>query len=75
MRRGDTDARTGRIGRAKRFLTDVRAELGRVTWPSRREVWATTIVVILTSTLFGVYLAIVDFGLTKLVAFLYARLG
>jgi preprotein translocase subunit SecE len=69
------DSRTGRIGRARRFLSDVRAELGRVTWPSRREVWATTIVVILTSMLFGIYLAIVDFGLTQLVAWLYTRLG
>ena len=36
------------------------AELGRVTWPTRREVWATTIVVILTSMLFGIYLYVVD---------------
>ena len=38
----------------------MRAELGRVTWPTRREVWATTVVVILTSMLFGIYLYIVD---------------
>ena len=39
------------FSRARRFLGDVRSELGRVTWPTRREVWATTIVVILTSLL------------------------
>jgi preprotein translocase subunit SecE len=70
-----SDSRLGWFGRARRFLADVRSELGRVTWPSRREVWATTLVVILTSTLFGVYLAIVDYGLTWLVSWLYARLG
>ena len=32
----------GWFGRARRFLIDVRSELGRVTWPTRREVWATT---------------------------------
>ena len=37
----------GWFGRARRFLIDVRGELGRVTWPTRREVWATTVVVIL----------------------------
>ena len=37
----------GWFGRARRFLTDVRAELSRVTWPTRREVWATTVVVII----------------------------
>ena len=38
--------------RATRFIAEVRVELSRVTWPTRREVWATTVVVILTSMLF-----------------------
>jgi len=54
----------GWYGRARRFLTDVRSELARVTWPTRREVWATTVVVILTSLVFGVYLWIIDLGLS-----------
>jgi preprotein translocase subunit SecE len=37
-----------------------------VTWPNRKEVYATTIVVILTSIFFGVYLAGVDFVLSRL---------
>ena len=65
----------GWFGRARRFLSDVRSELGRVTWPTRREVWATTVVVILTSLLFGVYLYTVDIGLTKLVEWIYSRVG
>ena len=63
----------GWFGRARRFFTDVRSELARVTWPSRREVWATTIVVILTSTLFGVYLWGVDQGLYFLVTWVTGR--
>ena len=55
------------FGRARRFLGDVRSELGRVTWPTRREVWATTVVVILTSLLFGIYLFLVDIGLSAVV--------
>jgi preprotein translocase subunit SecE len=47
---------SGWFGRGRRFITDVRAELARVTWPTRREVWATTIVVIFVSLIFGVYL-------------------
>jgi len=54
----------GWYGRARRFLTDVRSELTRVTWPTRREVWATTVVVILTSLVFGLYLWIIDLGLS-----------
>ena len=54
----------GWYGRGRRFLVDVRSELGRVTWPTRREVWATTIVVILTSLVFGIYLWVIDLGLS-----------
>ena len=44
---------TGWWGRSRRFLSEVRNEMGRVTWPSRKEVYATTFVVILTSIFFG----------------------
>ena len=66
---------SGWFGRLTRFLTDVRAELGRVTWPTRREVWATTLVVILVSTMFGIYLYTIDVGLSFLVDFMFRRFG
>ena len=65
----------GWFGRARRFLVEVRSELSRVTWPTRREVWATTLVVILTSTVFGIYLYVVDIGLSELVQLLIGRFG
>ena len=39
--------------------------MGRVTWPSRKEVYATTFVVILSSVVFGVYLWGVDLVLEQ----------
>jgi preprotein translocase subunit SecE len=63
------------FARARRFLVEVRAELGRVTWPSRREVWATTIVVILTSLVFGIYLFTIDIGLDRSVRWIFQRFG
>ena len=69
------DQVSGWFGRGRRFLTDVRAELGRVTWPTRREVWATTIVVLLVSTLIGLYLYLVDLGLSALVKWIFDRVG
>ncbi len=57
---------TGWWGRSRRFLTEVRNEMARVTWPSRREVYATTLVVILTSIFFGLYLWVVDLVLDRL---------
>jgi preprotein translocase subunit SecE len=68
-----TNQALGWFGRGRRFLSEVRSELGRVTWPSRREVWATTIVVILTSLVFGLYLYAVDLGLSSLIGWVIGR--
>ena len=46
----------GRIERARLFVSEVRNELKRVSWPTGQEVYATTIVVIVTSVLLGLYL-------------------
>jgi preprotein translocase subunit SecE len=61
--------------RARTFLTEVRNEMKRVTWPSRREVYATTLVVILVSVFFGLYLWLVDLGLSTGIHWLLARFG
>jgi preprotein translocase subunit SecE len=62
-------------GNARTFLTEVRNELKRVTWPSRKEVYATTVVVIITSIFFGVYLWLVDLGFGQIVTWIFKRLG
>jgi preprotein translocase subunit SecE len=46
--------------RVKTFYNDVRTEMKKVTTPSFKDVQATTIVVIITVFLFGVYFWIVD---------------
>jgi preprotein translocase subunit SecE len=62
-------------GRSRRFLSEVRNEMGRVTWPGRKEVYATTLVVILFSVAMGVYLWLVDLGLGKALAWVYHLFG
>ena len=47
----------------------------RVTWPSQREVYATTVVVILFSVVFGLYLFGVDIALNNAVQWLFTRFG
>ena len=69
------EAAGGRLERARLFLSEVRNELKRVTWPSQKEVYATTVVVILTSIFFGVYLFVLDFGLNSLVQWIFRRFG
>jgi preprotein translocase subunit SecE len=68
-------APAGWWGRFRTFLSEVRNELKRVTWPSRKEVYATTVVVILTSVFFGVYLWVADLGFGAIVQWIFLRLG
>ena len=69
------EAAGGRFERARLFLSEVRNELKRVTWPSSKEVYATTIMVIIVSAFFGIFLWIVDLGLTEAVRWVFSRFG
>ena len=60
---------------SRTFLTQVRNELERVTWPSKKEVYATTFIVILTSIFFGVYLWGIDLLLNALMGWVFAAFG
>ncbi|KIN66449.1 Preprotein translocase, SecE subunit [Sulfitobacter noctilucae] len=42
------------------FIQQVRAEVGKVVWPTRREVMLTTIMVFILAALTAVFFAIVD---------------
>ena len=66
---------SGWWNRSRTFLVEVRNEMGRVTWPSRKEVYATTFVVILFSVAMGIYLWGVDLILDKIVRWIYRTLG
>lgn len=51
---------------AKTFLESVKIELGKVTWPTRKETMATTGVVIVIIFLISFYLGLCDVVLAKL---------
>ena len=52
-------------GRLGNFYHDVKLELRKTTWPTRNEVWSTTIVVMIAVFFFGFYLWGVDWLVTK----------
>ena len=58
-----------------RFYGDVRVELKKVTWPAKKEVYGTTIVVILTVFFFGAYLFLVDQVLKNAVKWIMQTIG
>ena len=65
----------GRWERMRVFLTEVRNELRRVTWPSQKEVYATTVVVILVSVFFGLYLFLLDQVFLNVIQWIFRKFG
>ena len=61
--------------RLSEFLTDVRTEMKKVVSPSRAEVQATTIVVLVTVFVFAAYFGAVDFLVGHLMDFIFKHLA
>ncbi len=57
-----------KLGELRAFLTEVRGELKKVTWPSRPEVSATTVVVMATTVFFGFYLWGLDLVFSRILS-------
>jgi len=45
------------------FIQQVRTEVGKVVWPTRREVVLTTIMVFIMAALTATFFSLVDFGI------------
>ena len=43
-----------------KFIQDVRSEVSKVVWPTRREVFLTTVMVFIMATLTAIFFALVD---------------
>ncbi len=56
-------------------MVEVRGEFKKVTWPPRREVYGTTIVVVITVFFFGFYLYGLDVAMSYLAAALTRMVG
>jgi len=48
------------VQNTKDYVGELRAEMRRVTWPNRKQVESTTVVVIISVFLFAGYFAVVD---------------
>ncbi len=55
------------IAKISKFLADVKAELKKVTWPTRKDTYASSLVVIVLVLVSAVYLGGVDLILSRLV--------
>jgi len=48
------------------FLKEARAELGKVTWPTRKELMESTVLVIVSVIAVSIFIGAVDFVFNKL---------
>jgi len=55
----------------KNYVQDLQMEMRRVTWPSRTQVRATTMVVIVTVFAFAAYFEVVDSIIARLIGKLF----
>jgi preprotein translocase subunit SecE len=55
------------VPRAGNFLGEVWAELKKVHWPTRKETYAATLVVLVVIFIVGVFLGVVDFAVSHIV--------
>jgi preprotein translocase subunit SecE len=56
------------IGKAKRFLKDVKVEFLKVSWPTKDELMGSTLVVAVVSAIVAAYIGVVDHLLAMLIS-------
>ena len=61
-----------KLSHIKEFLNSVKLEMRKVSWPGRKEVYGTTVVVIGAVFFFGIYLGLVDLALHLSVAKIFS---
>jgi preprotein translocase subunit SecE len=50
------------------FIAETRREIAKVTWPTRREIVQTTVIIVLLALIAGVFFLAVDWALGNLVS-------
>lgn len=60
-----SDLKTAQMARTNplQFIQQVRSEVAKVVWPTRREVLLTTVMVFIMATLTAIFFALVDLGI------------
>jgi preprotein translocase subunit SecE len=57
---GEVEKKPSWVENTREYFTDIRSEMRRVTWPSRKQVESTTLIVILSVFAFAAYFEVVD---------------
>ncbi len=55
------------VDKSLQFLREVKVELKKVTWPSRKQTIGSTVVVLILAMIISLFLGVVDMGLSGLI--------
>ena len=58
------------LGKTTQFLSNVKGELQKVTWPTRKDTYSSTVVVIVLVIAVAIFLWLVDSALSTLIRLL-----
>ena len=61
-----TTEKPTKLASLKSFVREAKAELKKVTWPTRRQIWYWTVIVIVFTLCVSLYLGLIDFILAWL---------
>ncbi|MFA5843764.1 MAG: preprotein translocase subunit SecE [Coriobacteriia bacterium] len=75
MAKANKAAKPNIVARAGKYFTDVRAEMKRVVWPSRTEVYNSSLIVIFTLIAFIIFTFVVDQASSFLIIDTLGRIG
>lgn len=56
-----------------KFFTEVKSELQKVTWPTKKEVTRLTMVVVIISLIVGGFVSVLDLIFTQAITLLFKR--
>ena len=56
-----------KMQKMKRFFVEVRAELLKISWPSKDAILASTIIVVILSIIIAIYVGVVDVFFSSLI--------
>ena len=59
------------INKVRNFFAEVVAEMKKVSWTTRRELADSTLIVVFSSVLLGVFVGVIDFVLSKGVSIIF----
>ena len=66
---GQQKAKIGPMRKIIEFGREVEREVRKVSWPSGKEVWQTTLVIFVMAAVASVFFFLVDWGISKLIRY------